>query len=58
MIERITTSEHELASHGYYHSDFKPEHLLQSKLKLQELLSLENGSPTMDCNPFLKKKSL
>ena len=37
LIQRITTSGHELASHGYYHSDFKPEHLLQSKLKLQEL---------------------
>jgi len=37
VIKRITESGHELASHGYYHSDFKPEHLLQSKLKLEEL---------------------
>ncbi|MCZ4245448.1 polysaccharide deacetylase family protein [Pedobacter punctiformis] len=37
LIERIISSGHELASHGYYHSDFKPEHLLQSKLKLEEL---------------------
>lgn len=41
LIERITKSGHELASHGYYHSDFKPEHLLQSKLKLQELSGKE-----------------
>ncbi|WP_443937879.1 polysaccharide deacetylase family protein [Pedobacter sp. MW01-1-1] len=37
LIKRITSSGHELASHGYYHSDFKPEHLLQSKRKLEEL---------------------
>lgn len=37
LIQHITTSGHELASHGYYHSDFKPEHLLQSRIKLQEL---------------------
>ncbi|MCX2575626.1 polysaccharide deacetylase family protein [Pedobacter sandarakinus] len=37
LIERIIKSGHELASHGYYHSDFKPAHLLQSKLKLEEL---------------------
>lgn len=37
LIRRITQSGHELASHGYYHSDFKPEHLLQSKLKLEQL---------------------
>ncbi|TDG36147.1 DUF3473 domain-containing protein [Pedobacter changchengzhani] len=37
LIKRITNTGHELASHGYYHSDFKPEHLLQSKLKLEEL---------------------
>lgn len=41
LITRITTSGHELASHGYYHSDFKPEHLLQSKLKLEELSGKE-----------------
>ena len=37
LIARIIKSGHELASHGYYHSDFKPEHLLQSKLKLEEI---------------------
>ncbi|NII80957.1 MULTISPECIES: polysaccharide deacetylase family protein [unclassified Pedobacter] len=41
LIKRITDTGHELASHGYYHSDFKPEHLLQSKLKLEELSSKE-----------------
>ncbi|MFC3560626.1 polysaccharide deacetylase family protein [Pedobacter jamesrossensis] len=41
LIKRITESGHELASHGYYHSDFKPEHLLQSKLKLEELSGKE-----------------
>jgi peptidoglycan/xylan/chitin deacetylase (PgdA/CDA1 family) len=37
VINDIITQGHEVASHGYYHSDFKPEHLLQSKLKLEEL---------------------
>jgi len=41
LLKRITGSGHELASHGYYHSDFKPEHLLLSKLKLQELSGKE-----------------
>ncbi|WP_231464174.1 MULTISPECIES: polysaccharide deacetylase family protein [unclassified Pedobacter] len=41
VISRITKSGHELASHGYYHSDFKPEHLLQSKIKLEELSGKE-----------------
>jgi len=37
VIAEIIEQGHEVASHGYYHSDFKPEHLLQSKLKLQEI---------------------
>ncbi|MDQ0967980.1 peptidoglycan/xylan/chitin deacetylase (PgdA/CDA1 family) [Flavobacterium sp. W4I14] len=41
LIKRITETGHELASHGYYHSDFKAEHLLQSKLKLEELSGKE-----------------
>ncbi|WP_412467404.1 polysaccharide deacetylase family protein [Pedobacter sp. KLB.chiD] len=41
LIKRITETGHELASHGYYHSDFKPEHLLQSKLRLEELSGKE-----------------
>lgn len=41
LIKRITETGHELASHGYYHSDFKTEHLLQSKLKLEALSGKE-----------------
>ena len=41
LIKRITETGHELASHGYYHSDFKPEHLLQSKQKLKEISGQE-----------------
>jgi hypothetical protein len=37
IISRIIAEGHELASHGYYHSDFKNEHLLQSRLALEEL---------------------
>ncbi|ADY53348.1 polysaccharide deacetylase [Pseudopedobacter saltans DSM 12145] len=36
-IRRIIDSGHELASHGYYHSDFKAEHLALSKKCLEEL---------------------
>ncbi|MGY3211713.1 polysaccharide deacetylase family protein [Mucilaginibacter sp. HD30] len=37
IIKKIVDARHELASHGYYHSEFKVEHLLQSKQKLEEL---------------------
>lgn len=37
VIRRIIAEGHELASHGYYHSDFKNEHLLQSRLALEKL---------------------
>ena len=37
---RVKNEGHELASHGYYHSKFKAEHLLLSKQKLQELTGL------------------
>lgn len=37
IMERIVTEGHEVASHSYYHSDFKVEHLLESKLKLEEI---------------------
>lgn len=37
LIRRMVAEGHEIASHGYYHSDFKPEHLLQSRQKLQEI---------------------
>ncbi|MBC7417247.1 MAG: polysaccharide deacetylase family protein [Pedobacter sp.] len=41
LIKKIIKNGHELASHGYYHSDFKPEHLLQSKIKLEEFSGQE-----------------
>lgn len=37
IIKRMVAEGHEIASHGYYHSDFKPEHLRQSKLALEDL---------------------
>jgi hypothetical protein len=44
VVMQIINEGHELASHGYYHSNFKPEHLLQSKQKLQEIAGVEvNG---------------
>lgn len=36
-VKNIVQKGHEVASHGYYHSDFKNEHLLQSRLKLEEI---------------------
>jgi len=41
VINRMVAEGHEIASHGYYHSDFKSEHLLQSRIKLEEL----SGTP-------------
>jgi hypothetical protein len=41
VISQIVNEGHEIASHGFYHSEFNPEHLLQSKLKLEEL----SGTP-------------
>jgi len=37
VMARIKNEGHELASHGYYHSEFETEHLLASRLKLEEL---------------------
>ncbi|OOQ62236.1 polysaccharide deacetylase family protein [Mucilaginibacter pedocola] len=37
IIKRMVTEGHEVASHGYYHSDFQPEHLLSSKLALEAI---------------------
>lgn len=37
LINQIVSDGHELASHGYYHSNFKPQHLLESKIKLEEI---------------------
>ncbi|MDH6356117.1 peptidoglycan/xylan/chitin deacetylase (PgdA/CDA1 family) [Dysgonomonas sp. PH5-45] len=37
VVHRIVKEGHELASHGYYHDHFKPEHLRQAKEKLEEI---------------------
>lgn len=37
VIAKMVTAGHEIASHGYYHSDFKVEHLKQSKDALEQL---------------------
>ncbi len=37
IIRRIIDEGHELASHGYYHSDFEVSHLLSSKEALEKL---------------------
>lgn len=37
LISRIINEGHELASHSVYHSDFKKEHLLESRLKLEAI---------------------
>lgn len=37
IIQQIVDEGHEIASHGYYHSDFETTHLLSSRLKLEEL---------------------
>jgi peptidoglycan/xylan/chitin deacetylase (PgdA/CDA1 family) len=37
IIKRIIKNGHEIASHSYYHSDFKVKHLLESKVKLEEI---------------------
>lgn len=37
VINRILNEGHELASHGYYHSDFEVAHLASSKIALEEL---------------------
>lgn len=34
---RSLAQQHEIASHTFYHSDFKNEHLLSSKVKLEEI---------------------
>ncbi|QEM02388.1 polysaccharide deacetylase family protein [Mucilaginibacter rubeus] len=41
VIKQMVTEGHEVASHGYYHSDFKVEHLMQSKLALENISGTE-----------------
>ena len=37
VIQRIIDEGHEIASHGYYHSDFDKKHLKESREKLEEI---------------------
>ncbi|HEY0655303.1 MAG TPA: polysaccharide deacetylase family protein [Chryseosolibacter sp.] len=37
VIQRIIQSGHELASHGWYHSSFREDHLLTSRKRLESL---------------------
>lgn len=41
IIHKIVADGHEIASHGYYHSDFKVEHLKQSKEVLEQLTGIK-----------------
>jgi peptidoglycan/xylan/chitin deacetylase (PgdA/CDA1 family) len=41
VMKRIVDEGHEVASHNYYHSDFKVEHLKLSREKLEELTGQE-----------------
>ncbi|WP_413669295.1 polysaccharide deacetylase family protein [Mucilaginibacter sp. Mucisp86] len=41
IIKQMVADGHEIASHGYYHSDFKIEHLRQSKLALEDISGTE-----------------
>lgn len=41
LIERLLHEGHELASHTWFHSEFREEHLKQSKERLEELFSTE-----------------
>ncbi|MDQ5929120.1 MAG: hypothetical protein QG594_898 [Bacteroidota bacterium] len=41
IMARIVAEGHEVASHSYYHSDFKTADLLASKLKLEEITQTE-----------------
>jgi len=37
VIDKIVRAGHEVASHGYYHSNFEDKHLLESRVALEEL---------------------
>lgn len=41
IVHRIVSEGHELASHGYVHHHFEPEHLRMSKLVLEEIGKVE-----------------
>lgn len=38
LIRQMANVGHEIASHGYYHSWFRKEHLLDSRVKLEEII--------------------
>src|SRR5689334_6302348 len=37
LIKRIISEGHELASHGYYHSQFENSHLIDSRVALEQI---------------------
>ena len=39
LIQELLSDGHELASHTWFHSDFEEKHLLESKLRLEELFN-------------------
>lgn len=41
LVKGIVAAGHELASHSYYHSEFKVEHLLASRLRLEAISGSE-----------------
>lgn len=41
LIEKLLSEGHELASHTWFHSDFKESHLKESKEKLEQMFSTE-----------------
>lgn len=41
IMHRIVSNGHEVASHSYYHSDFKVQHLKESREKLEKITNLK-----------------
>ena len=41
IMQRIVNNGHEVASHSYYHSDFKVQHLKESREKLEKITNLK-----------------
>lgn len=40
LIKRLTGEGHELASHGYFHSNFEVKHLLDSRVSLEKIAAM------------------
>lgn len=52
-IQALIRDGHEVASHLYYHSDYNPDHVLGSKLKLEEITGKKvNGFRTPRLRPM------